>query len=204
MKNNFIAIVDGGGANFTSVQAALDRLNIKSVVTADPSVIAQASHVILPGVGAAGYAMKLLNEKKLSAVIREIKQPFLGICLGQQLLCESSDEDDAKCLGLIPLKVVKLEGVRVVPHMGWNNLTYLQENDPLFAGISTKDNFYFVHSFAPQVDLKYTIGICDYGVNFSAVIKKNNFYGVQFHPEKSGVAGMKLLQNFFLLCSKSE
>lgn len=204
MKNNFIAIVDGGGANFTSVQAALDRLNIKSVITADPSVIAQASHVILPGVGAAGYAMKLLNEKKLSAVIREIKQPLLGICLGQQLLCESSDEDDAKCLGLIPLKVVKLEGVRVVPHMGWNNLTYLQENDPLFAGISTKDNFYFVHSFAPQVDLNYTIGICDYGVNFSAVIKKNNFYGVQFHPEKSGVAGMKLLQNFFLLCSKSE
>ena len=204
MKNNFIAIVDGGGANFTSVQAALDRLNIKSVVTADPSVIAQASHVILPGVGAAGYAMKLLNEKKLSAVIREIKQPLLGICLGQQLLCESSDEDDAKCLGLIPLKVVKLKGVRVVPHMGWNNLTYLQESDPLFAGISTKDNFYFVHSFAPQVDLNYTIGICDYGVNFSAVIKKNNFYGVQFHPEKSGVAGMKLLQNFFLLCSKSE
>ena len=204
MKNNFIAIVDGGGANFTSVQAAIDRLNIRSVVTADPSLIAQASHVILPGVGAAGYAMKLLNEKKLSAVIREIKQPLLGICLGQQLLCESSDEDDAKCLGLIPLKVAKLEGVRVVPHMGWNNLTYLQENDPLFAGISTKDNFYFVHSFAPQVDLKYTIGICDYGVNFSAVIKKNNFYGVQFHPEKSGVAGMKLLQNFFLLCSKSE
>ena len=102
MKNNFIAIVDGGGANFTSVQAAIDRLNIKSVVTADLSVIAQASHVILPGVGAAGYAMKLLNEKKLSAVIREIKQPLLGICLGQQLLCESSDEDDAKCLGLIP------------------------------------------------------------------------------------------------------
>ena len=204
MKNNFIAIVDSGGANFTSVQAAIDRLNIKSVVTADLSVIAQASHVILPGVGAAGYAMKLLNEKKLSAVIREIKQPLLGICLGQQLLCESSDEDDAKCLGLIPLKVVKLEGVRVVPHMGWNNLTYLQENDPLFAGISTKDNFYFVHSFAPQVDLKYTIGVCDYGVNFSAVIKKNNFYGVQFHPEKSGAAGMKLLQNFFLLCSKSE
>jgi glutamine amidotransferase len=204
MKNNFIAIIDGGGANFTSVQAALDRLNIKSVVTADPSVIAQASHVILPGVGAAGYAMKLLNEKKLSAVIREIKQPLLGICLGQQLLCESSDEDDAKCLELIPLKVVKLEGVRVVPHMGWNNLTYLQENDPLFAGISTKDNFYFVHSFAPQVDLNYTIGICDYGVNFSAVIKKNNFYGVQFHPEKSGAAGMKLLRNFFLLCSKSE
>ena len=204
MKNNFIAIVDGGGANFTSVQAAIDRLNIKSVVTADPSVIAQASHVILPGVGAAGYAMKLLNEKKLSAVIREIKQPLLGICLGQQLLCESSDEDDAKCLGLIPLKVVKLEGVRVVPHMGWNNLTHLQESDPLFSGISTKDNFYFVHSFAPQVDLKYTIGICDYGVNFSAVIKKNNFYGVQFHPEKSGAAGMKLLQNFFLLCSKSE
>jgi glutamine amidotransferase len=204
MKNNFIAIVDGGGANFTSVQAALDRLNIKSVVTADPSVIAQASHVILPGVGAAGYAMKLLNEKKLSAVIREIKQPLLGICLGQQLICESSDEDDAKCLGLIPLKVVKLKGVRVVPHMGWNNLTYLQESDPLFVGISAQDNFYFVHSFAPQVDLKYTIGICDYGVNFSAVIKKNNFYGVQFHPEKSGVAGMKLLQNFFLLCSKSE
>ena len=204
MKNNFIAIVDGGGANFTSVQAAIDRLNIKSVVTADLSLIEQASHVILPGVGAAGYAMKLLNEKKLSAVIREIKQPFLGICLGQQLLCESSDEDDAKCLGLIPLKVVKIEGVRVVPHMGWNNLTYLQESDPLFAGISTKDNFYFVHSFAPQVDLKYTIGVCDYGVNFSAVIKKNNFYGVQFHPEKSGAAGMKLLQNFFLLCSKSE
>ena len=197
MKNNFIAIVDGGGANFTSVQAAIDRLNIKSVVTADLSVIAQASHVILPGVGAAGYAMKLLNEKKLSAVIREIKQPFLGICLGQQLLCESSDEDDAKCLGLIPLKVVKLEGVRVVPHMGWNNLTYLQENDPLFAGISTKDNFYFVHSSAFLVqNATDVIATTHHGIAVTAAVRRGHVWGTQFHPEKSSKAGFKVLKNF--------
>jgi glutamine amidotransferase len=196
MNNNFVAIIDGGGANFTSIQAALTQCAMPSEVTSHPQRIQEASHVILPGVGAAGYAMKLLNDKGLIAVIRHLTQPVLGICLGQQLLCDYSAEDNTDCLGIIPLQVKRLTNARVIPHMGWNNMDIVNNNDYLLNGITTENDFYFVHSFAPELKSPYAIGICNYGVAFAAVIKKNNFYGVQFHPEKSGIVGMKILQNF--------
>jgi glutamine amidotransferase len=196
MKEKFVVIIDGGGANFMSVIAAFDRLKVKSEVSCDPNLIKDADAVILPGVGAAGYAMKQLKNKNLIECLVALRQPVLGICLGQQLLCAFSEEDNINCLNIMPMRVTKFEHTRVIPHMGWNNLINLSENDPLFEGLSTKDNFYFSHSFAPKINKVYTIGACDYGINFSAVIKKENFYGVQFHPEKSGEAGMKVLKNF--------
>lgn len=192
---NYVAIVDSGGANFASIQAALDRLQVNSAVTRDPAIIINASKVILPGVGAAAHAMDLIRRQGLYSVIRSLKQPVLGICLGHQILCSSSEEGGAACLGIIPMRVKKLQGVRIVPHMGWNNLIYDKEN-PLLDGINPKDSFYFVHSFAPEVDIKYTLAVCNYGEDFSAIIQKDNFYGVQFHPEKSGEVGARFLKNF--------
>lgn len=191
-----IAIIDAGGANFASIQAALYRLQVRSIVTSEPAIIANASKVILPGVGAAAHAMDLIRNKGLYDVMRSLKQPVLGICLGQQILCASSEEGDVDCLGIIPLRVQKLQDVRIIPHMGWNNLSYIKEGEPLLEGINTQDSFYFVHSFAPEVDANYTHATCRYGVEFSAIIKKDNFYGVQFHPEKSGATGESLLRNF--------
>ncbi|GAB7140257.1 imidazole glycerol phosphate synthase subunit HisH [Deferribacterales bacterium RsTz2092] len=193
-----VVLIDDGGANFTSVTAGLEQLGVNAPITRDARQIQAADLVILPGVGAAGYSMKHLRDNGLVDVICGLKQPVLGICLGQQLLCESSSEDNAKCLGIIPVKVKKLENIRIIPHMGWNNLTEIAD-DPLLEGFSTEDNFYFVHSFAPEVDSRWTIGVCDYGVKFSAIIRKDNFYGVQFHPEKSGKVGARLLANFLRL-----
>ncbi len=196
MKNKSLVIVDGGGANFTSIQAALSRLGVLAEITSDAKVIQGADYVILPGVGAAGYAMKLLREKNLTKVIKNLSQPVLGICLGEQLLCSSSEENNTQGMDIIPLRVNKLTNIRVIPHMGWNTLENIDKNDPLLKGISSDDNFYFVHSFAAEIKQPYTLCVCNYGVQFSAVIKKNNFYGVQFHPEKSGKAGERILQNF--------
>lgn len=190
-----MAIIDGGGANFTSVQIALTRLGADSVVTSDPECISKARHVILPGVGTAAYAMQKLKDKKLVDLIRNLSQPVLGICLGQQLLCDYSEEDNTECLKIIPLQVKKLKNIRIIPHMGWNNLDAIKD-DVLLRDIKESDDFYFVHSFAPEPLAPYTLGICNYGIAFAAVIKKTNFYGVQFHPEKSGVVGMFILNNF--------
>lgn len=198
------AIIKGGGANFTSIQAALSRLGVSFEVTNDIKRIQSADCVILPGVGAAGYAMKLLKNGGLIEVIRDLQQPLLGLCLGQQLLCDSSEEDNVQCLQIIPIKVVKIQHTRIIPHMGWNNLTYIKKDEPLLHGITINDDFYFVHSFAPEVKSQYAVGICVYGVQFAAIIRKDNFYGVQFHPEKSGLAGEKLLANFFkIVASKN-
>jgi glutamine amidotransferase len=194
-----IAIIDSGGANFTSIQAALDRLQVKSIVTSDPAIIVKANKVILPGVGAAAHAMDLIHKKGLYDVIRSLNQPVLGVCLGQQILCTSSEEGGVECLGIIPIRVKKLQDVRIIPHMGWNNLIYIKEDEPLLEGINTQDSFYFVHSFAPEVDENYTLATCKYDVEFSAIIKKDNFYGAQFHPEKSGAVGERLLKNFITI-----
>lgn len=196
MSRKYVAIIDGGGANLTSIQAALSRLDVYSEVTNNQQQILAAEYIILPGVGTAGYAMQLLKQRNLSDLIHRLHQPVLGICLGQQLLCTSSDEDHIQCLNIIPTKVIKIKNVRIIPHMGWNNLIHIQNDDPLLHSITSEDNFYFVHSFAPEIKTPYTLAICDYGIPFAAVIRKNNFYGVQFHPEKSGDVGIKLLKNF--------
>jgi glutamine amidotransferase len=193
-----IAIIESGGANFASICAALSRIGAETLVTSNPEKIKSASHVILPGVGAARYAMQLLREQGLVNMITALKQPVLGICLGQQLLCEYSEEDDTQCLGIMPMRVEKLKQARIIPHMGWNNMD-VKNNTGLLSGIRHQDDFYFVHSYAATVQSPYTLATCDYGQGFSAVIQKDNFYGIQCHPEKSGKVGMRLLENFVRL-----
>ena len=190
-----IAVVDSGGANISSVLHALRRLGTEPEFTSDPAVIRKADRVILPGVGAAGRAMEVLEEYGLVEVIRALRQPVLGICLGMQLLFESSEEDDARLLGLIPARLKRLPeipGLRV-PHMGWNAITNLRP-DPL---TDTLDGnwFYFVHSFAAPLG-EWTLSSAAHGASFSAIVRKGNFFGSQFHPERSAAAGASLLRHF--------
>jgi len=193
-----IAVVDSGGANIASILHALRRLGIEPVFTADPQVIQTAEQVILPGVGAAGCAMQTLNKHKLSDVIRELKQPVLGICLGMQLLFQSSGEDDTELLGIIPAHLTRLKeqpGLRI-PHMGWNTIDCLRA-DPFSDALQHKW-FYFVHSYAAPVG-EWTLASSSHGQPFSALVKHDNFYGAQFHPERSAKAGASLLKSFMEL-----
>lgn len=191
-----VAIVDGGGANLASLEFALGRLGAESFVTADAAMILSASHVILPGVGAAASAMQLLDSKDLLAVLPEVKRPFLGICLGMQLLCDRSAEDDANCLGIVPGQVTRLvaDPQHPVPNMGWSEVSRVADT-ALFDGIDDGSWFYFVHSYALAVNDR-TIAVASHRDSFSAAISRNNFYGVQFHPERSSAAGSRLLRNF--------
>ncbi len=190
-----IAIVNSGGANLASVIFAIERLGKPYVFTADPAVISAASHVILPGVGAAGMAMKILKESGLVECLRGLTQPVMGICLGMQLLFEHSAEGDVNLLGLLPARVSKFESTSLpVPHMGWNKLEIKQKN-PLLEGLDKNPYVYFVHSYyAPLGD--YTIASTDYGMPFSSVINRGNIFGCQFHPERSGKTGAQILKNF--------
>jgi len=194
-----LAIIDSGGANISSVMHALRRLGTEPVFTADAAIIRAAERVILPGVGAAGTAMRRLRELGLAECIRELKQPVLGICLGMQLLFERSAEDNAECLGIIAGELEKLEpseGVRV-PHMGWNTTRVVREH-PLFNGLPEQAWFYFVHSYsAPLSDS--TLASCTHGESFAAIVHKNNFFGAQFHPERSARHGAKFLANFLAM-----
>lgn len=193
-----IAVVDTGGANLASVMNALERLEKKSVLTQDPETIRTASHVILPGVGAAADAMNRIESAGLVDCLRALKQPTLGICLGMQILFARSDEGDVPCLGIIPGTVKLLEPARAlpIPHMGWNNIE--DPTGPLFADLRATSYFYFVHSFvAPEGD--WVNGRFEYGGRFTASVQRDNFFGVQFHPERSSVAGHKLLRNFLWL-----
>ena len=193
-----IVIVNTGCANISSVKFALERLNVEVVVSDDLDTIKQADKVFLPGVGSANAAMASINNKGLSETLRGLTQPVLGICLGMQLMVEESEEGingNTPCLGLIPGKVCRMEvGEKRLPHMGWNTVTSVGEN-PLFKGIPDGTYFYFVHSFA-VAKYEHTLASCDYGLTFSAALNKDNFFGVQFHPERSGKAGARLLQNF--------
>jgi glutamine amidotransferase len=191
-----IAIIQYNAGNITSVQNALERLGYTSVVTDDPKLIQQADKVIFPGVGEASSAMQYLKEKGLDEVIKNLKQPVLGICLGQQLLCVFSEEGNTECLGIFDARVKKFEPKLKVPHMGWNTISALNSN--VFDGISTEENFYFVHSYYAEV-CKDTSAVCDYILPFSAAMQKDNFYATQFHPEKSSQAGEQLLLNFLKL-----
>jgi imidazole glycerol-phosphate synthase subunit HisH len=193
-------IVDSGGANISSLRFALGRLGCHAPLTAEAGRIQGASHVFLPGVGAADDAMTRLEQRGLAELLRSLRAPVLGICLGMQLLFEASEEDGGReCLGVIPGRVVRMPTGpdRPVPHMGWN-LTSLTTHCPLFDGMPGAAHFYYVHSFAapPGPD---TVAVADYGGEFSAVVSRANFHGTQFHPERSGPAGARLLGNFLAL-----
>ena len=195
MSNKLNVIIDTGCANITSVRCAMERLDIEVIVSRDPQVIKSASHVILPGVGTAGAAMAKLEQFNLIELIQGLTQPVLGICLGMQLLSKASAERNVDCLGLIDANVAPLEKVAdlPLPHMGWNKLGAL--TGPLFNGLDQDSYVYFVHSYALPVG-DYTLASCQYGQTFSAAIGKDNFYGVQFHPERSGKVGAQILKNF--------
>ncbi len=194
-----VVIIDSGGANLASLRYALDRLGARSLVSSDTALIAAAPRVLLPGVGAAADAMARLRVSGLDRLIPQLRAPLLGICLGMQLLFEHSAEGDTRCLGVIEGGVARLRTTpgAPVPHMGWNTLD-LQCEHPLLAGISGTDRLYFVHSFAASVGAD-TLAAVDYSGRYSAVVRRANFHGVQFHPERSSASGARILRNFLEL-----
>ncbi|RUO46140.1 imidazole glycerol phosphate synthase subunit HisH [Pseudidiomarina aquimaris] len=193
-----LVIVDTSCANLSSVKFAFERLGVKPLITADAAQIRSAERVVLPGVGTAKAAMRNLQALDLVVTLRELQQPVLGICLGMQLMTEWSAEGDVDCLGLIPARTVALENTgQPLPHMGWNTVSEVGEN-PLLRGISAPAYCYFVHSFAVAPD-KYTIASTDYGQRFASMIHSNNYFGAQFHPERSGAVGAQILKNFMEL-----
>lgn len=194
-----LAIIDSGGANIASLRFALERIGAESVLTTDPDVLRGATHVLLPGVGAAADCMARLRKAGLIETIRALRQPLLGICVGMQLLYQSSEEGDVQCLGLLPGRVQRFDprlGLPI-PHMGWNQLEF-EQTSPLLEDISAGDYVYFVHSYcAPIGDA--TLASCTYGTAFSAIVQRGNVYGAQFHPERSARIGSLLLRNFLRL-----
>lgn len=192
-------IIDSGGANLASLQFAFERLGGRARVSLDPAEITAAPRVILPGVGSAPDAMSRLRGQGLADLVPALTQPVLGICLGMQLLFERSEEGNTPCLGILPDAALRLQPApgRPVPHMGWNQLAPLRD-DPLLEGISSQDYVYFVHSFAVPVS-EMTLASADYGHRLSAVVRRANFWGTQFHPERSGAVGARVLANFLKL-----
>lgn len=192
-------IIDSGGANLASLQFAFERLGARTRVTSDAREIASAARVVLPGVGSAADAMQRLHRSKIAAVLPGLRQPVLGICLGMQLLFERSAEGMTACLGILPGTVQRLEASqeRPVPHMGWNQLAHARR-DPLLEEIGPGEYFYFVHSYAVPV-CAVTLARAEYGETLSAVVRRDNFWGTQFHPERSAAAGARLLRNFLRL-----
>ncbi|MEM7084226.1 MAG: imidazole glycerol phosphate synthase subunit HisH [Pseudomonadota bacterium] len=195
-QSGSLAIVNNGGANMNSLLYALERLNIEAVLTADADTIRNASHVILPGVGHARDSMLRLMEHDLATTLRTLTQPVLGICLGMQLLFERSDEGNTSCLGVVAGTVETLPGSveQPSPHMGWNQIHFNQPH-PLFTRIDSGTYFYFVHGYTAEVN-SHTLAQTHYGRAFASVAGRDNFIGVQFHPERSGDAGAQLLTNF--------
>lgn len=190
------AVIKLGVGNTASVMLALERLNARAVLTSDPERIADATRVILPGVGAAAHAMKLLDDTGLNPVLRRFTRPLLGICLGQQLLFDRSEEGDAEGLGVLKGHVTRLPVSlqAPAPHMGWSKLTAEQPH-PLLDGVADGAYVYFVHSYMCPMG-PYTLASASYGPRFSAMVAQGNTFGCQFHPERSGAAGARILQNF--------
>lgn len=188
-----IAIIKYNAGNVESVQNALNRLGVQSIITDKVEEIKSAEKVILPGVGEASSAMNYLKERGLDEVIKNLTQPFLGICLGMQLLCEYSEEGNTACIGVFDTKVKKFPPQDKVPHMGWNNLGSL--SSPLLKGIESDTNVYYVHSFYAEI-CENTSAESNYILPFSAMLEKDNFYATQFHPEKSAGIGEQILKNF--------
>lgn len=191
-----IAIINYGAGNIQSIQFALQRLGYEGVLTNNPTEISEADKVIFPGVGEASSAMKKLTESGLDKLIPTLKQPVLGICLGMQLMCNNSEEGNTKGLGIFDVNVIKFSNQVKVPQMGWNTITNLKS--AIFDAVPNEEYMYLVHSFyAPKC--KETIATTHYETEYSSALQKNNFYGVQFHPEKSGKMGEQILSNFLKL-----
>ncbi|KTC75611.1 imidazole glycerol phosphate synthase subunit HisH [Legionella birminghamensis] len=194
-----IAVLDVCGNNLASLSNALSRLGYNYLLTHDAKEICNASHLIIPGVGTAPSGMNALKKYGLVNLIKELKQPVLGICLGMQLLYEYSEEGQVECLGLLPGKVTSFSPEKdyPVPHMGWNSLNWLSES-PLQANLPEQTYMYFVHSYARFLDAsnQTTVASCEYNHSFSAIVQRDNKIGMQFHPEKSAQAGLQLLHNF--------
>jgi len=205
-----IAIIDYQAGNQTSVKRALESLRIDAEITADPERMQKAEGLIFPGVGAAGQAMELLTRTGLDEIIREwaSRRPFLGICLGCQIMLDFSEEDGGiNTLGVLPGRCLHFDSAMIdesgerirIPHMGWNNVRKAVES-PLFEGLANSDQFYFVHGYYPQPEKKYVLGTTSYGTEFASVFGREGLWAVQFHPEKSGPAGLRILKNFHEYC----
>lgn len=191
-----IVIINYGAGNIQSIMFAIERLGFKAVLSNDPAEIKAADKVIFPGVGEASSAMKMLLESGLDTLIPTLKQPVLGICLGMQLMCNHTQEGDTKGLGIFDVDILKFSSKVKVPQMGWNNIYHLKSD--LFKGVSENEYMYLVHSFyAP--DCAESIATTNYEVEYASALQKDNFYGTQFHPEKSGDVGEKILGNFLKL-----
>lgn len=191
-----IVIINYGAGNIQSIMFAIERLGYKAVLSNNPDEIKSADKVIFPGVGEASYAMKMLQESGLDTLIPTLKQPVFGICLGMQLMCNYSEEGDTKGLGIFDVDVVKFSSKVKVPQMGWNNIYNLKSD--LFKGIAENEYMYLVHSFYAPI-CSETIATTNYELEYSSALENDNFYGTQFHPEKSGDIGEKILDNFLKL-----
>ncbi len=188
-----LVIIDYGAGNIQSIRFAIERLGYEAVLTDDAEAIRHADKVIFPGVGEAGSAMRKLQATGIDRIIPELKQPVLGICLGMQLMCASSEEGNTKGLGIFDVDIIRFSEGGKVPQIGWNQIHGLKS--PLFEGVKEDEFMYLVHSYyAPRC--KEAIALTDYEVEYASALHKNNFYGVQFHPEKSSAAGARILENF--------
>jgi glutamine amidotransferase len=191
-----VAVIKYNAGNIRSVGFALERLGIKAEITDDFEYIRKADKVIFPGVGEAGTTMKYLKNKGIDNLLTELKQPVLGICLGLQLMCSHSEEGNVGCMGIFDVPVLKFSPLNKVPHMGWNSIFDIRGD--IFSGIPSESYVYFVHSYYVPI-CKYTSASCDYITKFSAALQKDNYFATQFHPEKSGDAGHRILKNFIEL-----
>jgi glutamine amidotransferase len=194
-----LAIIDSGGANIASLRFAIERLGIDSQITTDAATLRAATHVMLPGVGAAADCMERLRSANLIETIRGLRQPLLGVCVGMQLLFESSEEGNVTCLGLLPGRVQRFadrDGLPV-PHMGWNQIEFAQPS-PLLDDVASGDHMYFVHSYCAPMN-ESTVATTMYGERFAAIVRRGNVCGAQFHPERSARAGSLVLRNFLLV-----
>jgi len=191
-----VGIINYGAGNIFSLTAALDRLNVTYGMVNTENDLEKYSHIIIPGVGHAGAAMEKLKGTGLVEAIKKLTKPVLGICVGMQLITEHSEEGDAALLNIVPVKTKKFDkSLNIkIPHMGWNAVT--PKSNSLFEGVEDNTQFYFVHSYFIEYNPTFDIASVDYGLKFSAAVQKDNFYGVQFHPEKSGKAGELVLKNF--------
>jgi glutamine amidotransferase len=194
-----IAIIDYGAGNVASVANAVTRLGFSFIITSDIHELVKAEKIIFPGVGEASFAVNRLHDNNLFGFLREIKKPMLGICLGMQLMCDHSDEGNVNGLGIFPLSVVRFKSSETkVPHIGWNTVHYKPDNK-LFNDIKQDEFFYFANSYYAPVD-QLTTSVTENRISFSASLEKENYFGVQFHPEKSSVSGLKVLSNFINYC----